>query len=74
MRKKSRQSTFRCATWLIPDTAVVNVSAVCTPADAVAGGTPMLIRMVLENLAEGHAERTVYQLCRETDESENEER
>ncbi len=32
----------------MPDTAVVNVSALCTPADAAAGGTPMLIRIVLE--------------------------
>ena len=30
------------------DTAVVNVSAVCTPAEAAAGGTPMLSNMVLE--------------------------
>ena len=27
---------------------MVNVSAVCTPADAAAGGTPMLISKVLE--------------------------
>ena len=31
-----------------PDTAVVKVSAVCTPAEAAAGGTPMLSSMVLE--------------------------
>jgi hypothetical protein len=48
IRKNSRQSTLRWATWLMPDTAVVKVSAVWTPADAAAGGTPMLISKVLE--------------------------
>ena len=32
----------------MPETAVVKVSAVCTPAEAAAGGTPMLISRVLE--------------------------
>ena len=32
----------------MPETAVVKVSAVWTPADAAAGGTPMLISRVLE--------------------------
>ena len=48
MRKNSRQSTLRWATWLMPDTAVVKVSAVWTPAEAAAGGTPMMSSKVLE--------------------------
>ena len=48
IRKNSRQSTLRWATWLMPETAVVKVSAVWTPAEAAAGGTPMLSSMVLE--------------------------
>ena len=47
-RVNSFQSTLRWAVWLIPETAVVKVSAVWTPADAAAGGTPMLISRVLE--------------------------
>ena len=48
MRKNRRQSTLRWATWLMPDTAVVKVSAVWTPAEAAAGGTPMTSSKVLE--------------------------
>jgi len=47
-RTNSRQSTLRCATWLIAETMVVKVSAVWTPAEAAAGGTPVLISSVLE--------------------------
>ena len=47
-RPNNFQSTLRCAAWLIPETAVVKVSTVCTPADAVAGGTPMLTSRVEE--------------------------
>ncbi len=39
-RKNSFQFTFLCSTWLMPETPVVKHSARCTPADAVAGGTP----------------------------------
>ena len=52
---------------------MVKVSAVCTPAEAAAGGTPMLMRMVLEICAEGHAERAVHQLRREPDEGEDQQ-
>ena len=49
IRKNSRQSTLRCATWLIAETAVVNVSArVDAGRGELAGGTPMLISKVLE--------------------------
>ena len=46
--KNNHQSTFPCATWLAAETAVVNVSAAWTPADASLGCTPMLISKVLE--------------------------
>ena len=46
--KNSFQSTFLWATWLMPETAVVNVSAVWTPAEAIAGGTPSVINSVEE--------------------------
>ena len=48
MRKNRRQSTFPCAIWLMLETAVVQVSEACTPAEAEAGGTPRLISSVLE--------------------------
>src|SRR6476469_6744117 len=47
-RPSSFQSTLRCAMWLMPETQVVKVSTVWTPADAAAGATPRLIRSVLE--------------------------
>jgi hypothetical protein len=34
--------------WLVPEAAVVKVSATCTPADAAAGGTPRLTSKVVE--------------------------
>ena len=48
IRRKSVQSTLRCATWLIAETPVVKVSAVCTLAEANFGGTPSAISKVLE--------------------------
>ena len=49
---------------------MVNVSAVCTPADASSGGTPMLMRRVLEIWPIGHAQRAIDELRRETDQDE----
>ena len=46
IRANSRQSTFLWATWLIAETPVVKLSTVCTPAEAAAGGTPMLTSRV----------------------------
>ncbi len=43
-RARSFQSTLRCAMWLMPETHVVKVSTVWTPAEAAAGATPRLIR------------------------------
>ena len=46
--RNSFQSTLRCATWLIPDAAVVKVSTACTLADATAGGTPITVTSRVE--------------------------
>src|SRR3954447_24627434 len=47
-RASSFQSTLRWAIWLIPETQVVKVSTVWTPADAAAGATPRLISSVVQ--------------------------
>ena len=43
-RANRRQSTFLWRIWLAPDTPVVKVSTVCTPAEAAAGGTIGLVQ------------------------------
>jgi len=48
IRANSFQSTLRAIVWLTPETAVVAISTVCTPAEAAAGGTPSATRAVVE--------------------------
>jgi len=47
-RQNKRQSTLRWAMWLTAETAPVKFLIVWTMAEAEAGGTPRLIRSVLE--------------------------
>ena len=48
IRRNSRQFTFLCSVWLIPEAPVVKTSTAWTLAEAAAGGTPRLISKVLE--------------------------